>query len=138
MRIMTRWLPLACAIAAAAAFAPTLSAQAPAAAAPTTGVLTMLTIKTDAQRADIMKVMPNEVRDTVKLYLDGTISQWFARGDGRGVVFILNCATLAEAKAITGTLPLAKANLATFEYIALTPLTPLRMLVAEPPSAPKD
>ena len=75
---------------------------------------------------------------TVKLYLDGKISQWFARADGRGVVFILNAATVAEAKAITDTLPLAKAGIATFDYVALTPLTPLRMLIAEPPSAPKD
>lgn len=112
------------------------AAQAPP-AAPTTGVLTTLTVKADAQRTDIMKVMPNEVRDTVKLYLDGKIAQWFARADGRGVVFILNCATVAEAKAITDTLPLSKANLATFDYIALTPLTPLRMLIGEPSGAPK-
>src|SRR5258706_264484 len=105
--------------------------------APIIGVLATLTVKADAQRADIMKVMPNEVRDTVKLYLDGKIAQWFARADGRGVVFILNCATVAEAKAITDTLPLSKASLATFDYVALTPLTPLRMLIAEPPSAPK-
>jgi hypothetical protein len=84
-----------------------------------------------------MKVMPNEVRDTVKLYLDGKIQQWWARGDGRGVVFILNCASVAEAKALTDTLPLSRANYATFEYVALTPLTPLRMLIAEPPSAPQ-
>ena len=114
-----------------------LSAQAPA-AAPVTGVLTMLTVKPDAQRPDIAKTMPNEVRETMKLYLDGKIAQWFARADGRGVVFILNCTTVAEAKAITDTLPLSKANLAAFEYIPLTPLTPLRMLIAEPPNAPKD
>jgi hypothetical protein len=112
------------------------AAQAPA-PAPTIGVLTTLTVKGDVQRADIMKVMPNEVRDTVKLYLDGKIQQWWARGDGRGVVFILNCASVAEAKALTDTLPLSRANYATFEYVALTPLTPLRMLIAEPPGAPK-
>ena len=112
------------------------AAQAPA-PAPTIGVLTTLTVKGDVQRADIMKVMPNEVRDTVKLYLDGKIQQWWARGDGRGVVFILNCASVAEAKALTDTLPLSRANYATFEYVALTPLTPLRMLIAEPASAPK-
>jgi hypothetical protein len=112
------------------------AAQAPAPAA-TTGVLTTLTVKPDVQRADILKVMPAEVRDTVKLYLDGKIQQWWARGDGRGVVFILNCASVAEAKALTDTLPLSRANYATFEYVALTPLTPLRLLIAEPPSAPK-
>jgi hypothetical protein len=113
-----------------------LAAQVPA-PAPTTGILTTLTVGAAVQRADLMKVMPNEVRDTVKLYLDGKIQQWWARGDGRGVVFILNCATVDEAKALMATLPLAKANYATFDYVALTPLTPLRMLIAEPAGAPK-
>ena len=117
--------------------APMAAAQTPP-PAPTVGVLTMLTVKSDVARADILKVMPSEVRDTVKLYLDGKIAQWFARADGRGVVFVLNCATVADAKAITDTLPLAKAGLVTFEYVALTPLTPLRMLIAEPSSAGKD
>ena len=117
---------------------PVVLAQAPAPAAPPTiGVLTMLTVKPDVQRPDIMKTMPAEVRDTMKLYLDGKISQWFARGDGRGVVFILNCSTIAEAKAITDTLPLSKAGLATFEYVPLTPLEPLRMLLTETPVVPK-
>jgi hypothetical protein len=113
------------------------SAAQASAPAPTIGVLTTLTVNGDVQRADIMKVMPNEVRNTVKLYLDGKIQQWWARGDGRGVVFILNCASVAEAKALTDTLPLSRAKYATFEYVALTPLTPLRMLIAEPQSAPK-
>jgi len=112
-------------------------AQGTPPAAPTTGVLALLSVKADAQRADIVKVMPTEVRETVKLYLDGKISQWFARGDGRGVVFIINSTSVADAKAITDTLPLVKANLATFEFIALTPLTPLRALIAEPSGAPK-
>ena len=73
------------------------AAQSPA-SAPTTGVLTTLTVKPDVQRADIMKVMPNEVRDTVQLYLDGKIEQWFGARDGRGVVFILNCATVPKRK----------------------------------------
>ena len=77
------------------------------------------------------------MRDTVKLYLDGKIQQWWARADGKGVVFVLNASTVADAKAITDTLPLSKANLATFDYIALTPLTPLRMLIAPPAAAPK-
>jgi hypothetical protein len=76
-----------------------------------------------------MKVMPDEVRATLKLYLDGKIQQWYSRSDGRGVIFILNCTTAAEAKAITDGLPLSKANLATFEYTPLSPLAPLRMLL---------
>ena len=99
---------------------------------PTTAVLTTLSIKPGTDRAEMSKVMPQEVRDTVKLYLAGKIQQWYVRGDGKGVVFIMNCATVAEAKALTDTLPLSKSGFATFEYMALGPLTPLRLLLGEP------
>jgi len=105
-----------------------LRAQPPA-PTPTTHVLTSLTVKPDADRAEVLKVLPEEVRETLKLYLDGKIQQWYSRSDGRGVIFILNCRTAAEAKAITDGLPLSKANLATFEYTPLGPLAPLRMLL---------
>jgi len=82
----------------------------------------------DADRSKLPGVMPQEVRDTVRLYLDGKIQQWFGRADGRGVMFILNVGTVAEAKALMDALPLANAGLATFEYTPLTPLTPLRLL----------
>ena len=121
------------ALATAALFlaAATAFGQAPP-PAPTTAVLTMLTIKPDADRSKIPGVMPQEIRDTVRLYLDGKIQQWYARADGLGVMFILNVATVADAKALTDTLPLSKAGLATFEYTALTPLTPLRILLTDP------
>ena len=105
-----------------------LRAQAPT-ATPATQVLTALTVKADIDRAQLTKVMPDEVRATLKLYLEGKIQQWYSRSDGRGVIFILNCTTAAEAKAITDGLPLSKANLATFEYTPLSPLAPLRMLL---------
>src|SRR5262245_4409181 len=60
------------------------SAQSPA-PPPTTAVLVNLTIKADADRSQVMAVLPDEVRATVKLYLDGKIQQWYSRGDGRGV-----------------------------------------------------
>lgn len=110
---------------------PRLQAQAPV-APPATVVLTSLTIRADVDRAQLLKAMPDEVRATLKLYLDGKIQQWYARSDGKGVVFLLNCVTVAEAKAVTDGLPLSKANLATFEYTPLGPLTPLRMLLTEP------
>jgi hypothetical protein len=113
-------------------------AQTPPPAAPTTAILTTLTVKSDIDRAQLAKVMPAEVRDTVKLYLDGKIQQWYARSDGKGVVFILNCSTVAEAKALTDTLPLSKNKLADFEYMPLGPLTPLRYLLAEPATPPRN
>jgi hypothetical protein len=127
-RLAVLWVVAAAVLAASRP----LSAQPPP-SAPVTGVLTTLTVKSDAARDQIMKVMPDEVRATVQLYLDGKIQQWYARSDGRGVVFILNCSTVAEARALTDTLPLSKASLASFEFMALTPLTPLRMLIAPPP-----
>jgi len=109
----------------------------PPAPAPTTAVLVNLTIKPDADRAAVTRTLPEEVRATVKLHLDGKIQQWYGRSDGRGVVFIVNATTVAEAKAAMETLPLSKAHLADFEYTALGPLTPLRLLLA-PAGAEKN
>jgi hypothetical protein len=108
-----------------------LFAQTPV-AAPTTAVLLRLTVKPGVDRPQVTKVMPEEIRDTVKLYLDGKIQQWYSLSDGKGVIFILNCGSVAEAKTLVEALPLAKANLVNLEYTALAPLTPLRLLVAEP------
>jgi hypothetical protein len=114
------------------AFAATsLFAQSPA-TTKVTQVLATLTVKQGISRDQITKVMQTEVRDTVQLYLDGKILQWFARGDGKGVVFLLDCKTVDEAKAILEALPLAKENLASFDYMPLGPLTPLRLLLAPP------
>jgi hypothetical protein len=82
-----------------------------------------------------MNVMKDEIRATVKLYLDGKIQQWYSRSDGRGVVLVLNCSTVPEAKALMDALPLSKANLANLEFTAIGPLMPLRMLLVEPTAA---
>jgi hypothetical protein len=77
----------------------------------------------------IMAVIPAEIRATVKLYLDGKIRQWYSRGDGKGVVFLIDAKTEDEARAIMETLPLAKEQLMDHEYIPLGPLVPLRALM---------
>ncbi len=105
---------------------------------PTTAVLVNLTVKPDIDRAQLAKVMPDEVRDTVRLYLDGKIQQWYSRGDGRGVVFILNVTDVAAAKALMESLPLAKSSLVNYEYTALGPLTPLRALIAQPAASKQE
>ena len=107
-------------------------AQSPNRPVPT-NVMATLTVKEGVARDQMMKVMPTEVRDTVQLYLDGRIQQWYARGDGKGVVFILDCKTVDEAKALLEKLPLIQQNFASFEYMVLGPLTPLRLLIT--PSA---
>ena len=105
------------------------TAQTPPPPAPTTQVLALLVVKSDVPRADVMKLLPEEVKATVRLHLDGKIQQWYGRADNRGVVFILNATSVDEAKRITAELPLDKAGIAVFEYVALTPLTPLRLLL---------
>ena len=100
-----------------------------------THVLATLTLKPGIARDQFMKVMQTEVRQTVGLYLDGKIQEWYARGDGKGVVFLLNCTTVDEAKAMLEALPLVKENFASFEYMPLGPLTPLRLLLAPPAAA---
>ena len=114
-----------------AATAP-LFAQPPV-AGPTTAVLIRLTVKPDVDRPQLMKVMPDEIRATVRLYLDGKIQQWYSLSDGKGVVFIMNCANVGEAKALMDGLPLSKANMANLEFTGLAPLTPLRLLLGDPP-----
>ena len=107
-------------------------AQAQATSPTTTGVMIILTVKAGVTREQVMAVMPAEIRQTVQLYLNGQIREWYSRGDGRGVVLLLDTRDVAEAQAIMDGLPLAKQNLMDHEYIALGPLLPLRLLIANP------
>jgi hypothetical protein len=73
--------------------------------------------------------MPAEIRATVKLYLDGKIREWYSRGDGKGVVVLVEAQTEDDSRAILETLPLAKEQLMDTEYVPVGPLMPLRMLI---------
>ena len=103
--------------------------QAGAAQPATTEVMVILTAKQGVTRQQIMAVMPAEIRATVKLYLDGKIRQWYSRGDGKGVILLLDAKTADEARAVMDTLPLAKEQLMDHEYIPVGPLMPLMTLI---------
>ncbi len=107
-------------------------AQAQATSPTTTGVMVILTVKAGVTREQVMTVMPAEIRQTVQLYLNGKIREWYSRGDGRGAVFLLDSKDVAEAHAIMEGLPLARQNLMDHEYIAVGPLLPLGLLAANP------
>ena len=77
-----------------------------------------------------MTIMPAEIGATVKLYLDGTIRQWYSRGDGRGVIFLIDAKTADEAHAVVDTMPLSKEHLVDHEYIPVGPLVPLAALIS--------
>jgi hypothetical protein len=95
----------------------------------TTEVMVLLSAKPGIPREEFRKVMPEEVRATLQLYLDGKVRQWYSRSDGKGVVFILNCLSVGEAQTIAESLPLAKAKLVSYEYTELGPLAPLSNLL---------
>jgi len=95
----------------------------------TTEVLVIQTPKKGVTPQQIMAVIPEEIRATVKLYFEGKIRQWYSRGDGKGVVFLVEAKTENEARAIMETLPLAKGQLMDHQYIPVGPLMPLRALM---------
>jgi hypothetical protein len=98
----------------------------------TTGVIAILTVKPGVTRERVMAAMPAEIRQTMQLYLNGKIREWYSRGDGRGAVFLLDAGDVAQASSIMDGLPLAKEKLIDHEYIAVGPLLPLGLLMANP------
>src|ERR1700733_14559638 len=88
------------------------SSGLPSVAVPkTTQVLVIQTPKQGVTFQQVMVVIPSEIRATVNLYLDGKIREWYSRGDGKGVVFLVDATTENEARALMETLPLAKEHL---------------------------
>src|ERR671930_460886 len=109
------------------------TSSVPSVAVPkTTAVMVIQTAKRGVTFQQIMAVIPAEIRATVQLYLDGKIREWYSRGDGKGVVLLLDTKDVAEAQAIMEGLPLAKENIMDHDYIAVGPLLPLRLLMANP------
>jgi hypothetical protein len=95
---------------------------------PTTRILAIGTINPGVDQAKVFEILPNEVRETVNLYLDGKIDQWYSLQDRRGVVFILNVTDPTVAREMLEKLPLGQTHLMSFELISLGPLNPLRRL----------
>ena len=95
---------------------------------PTTKILAIGTINPGVEREKVFAMLPEEVRETANLYLDGKIDQWYSQQNGKGVVFILNVTDPAAAHEMLEKLPLGQAHLMSFELMPLGPLAPLRRL----------
>ena len=106
--LLTAMLPIA-----SVAQTPSATASGvPSVAIPkTTAVMVIQTAKHGVNPQQIMAVIPDEIRATVQLYLNGKIREWYSRGDGKGVVFLVDAKAEDEARAIMETLPLAKEQL---------------------------
>ncbi len=74
-------------------------------------------------------IMPKEVPDTLKLYLDGKIEQFWFRGDQPGVIFLMQADSLDDAKTTIAALPLAAQGFLDFQFIPVGPLAPLGLLL---------
>jgi hypothetical protein len=103
------------------------SAKLPA-PGPTTKILAIGTIVPGTDPAALQEILPSEVRETVLLYLDGKIDQWYSQQTKRGVVFVLNMTDVAAAHEMLEKLPLGVHHMMTFELLPLAPLNPLRRL----------
>ncbi len=127
---MKRLLPFLIAALPIASVAQSQSGGVPSVAIPQTSeVLVIQTARQGVTAEQIMAIMPAEVRATLELYLDGKIRQWYSRGDGRGVVFLVDAKSQDEARVVMETLPLAKKQLMDHEYVPVGPLMPLRILM---------
>jgi hypothetical protein len=105
-------------------------------APPITQVMVTLTLKPEArQQPEVMSQMSDEVRATLRMYLGGMINQWYWRGDGRGVLLILNAKSIAEAEDMVNELPFRRADATTAEYVPLSPMIPLGALLSTPADA---
>jgi peptidyl-tRNA hydrolase len=61
--------------------------------------------------------------------VDKKIREWYSRGDGKGVVLLLDAKTEDQARAVMETLPLAKEQLMDEQYVPVGPLVPFRVLI---------
>ena len=111
-------------------------AQSAGPSTPTTRILAIGTVNPGVDPAAVRAILPTEVRETVKLYLDGKIDQWFSLQGRNGVVFILNVTDIAEAHDMLEKLPLGQAHLMSFELTPLGPLNPLRQLLGTTTGSP--
>jgi hypothetical protein len=101
-------------------------------AVPTTKLLAIGRFTAKATPNMWMPILPSEVRETVRLYLDGKIDQWYLMQDQSGVVFVMNLTDPQEAHALLDNLPLGQAGLMAFQFIPLGPISPLRLLLSGP------
>src|SRR5689334_18341511 len=132
------WLTLSAALPLAAAAlalgaAPASAQPTTPPAAPTTQILAIGRMTPKFTPQALKTVLPEEVRETVKLYLAGRIADWHARKDQPGVVFLLNADDLKQAQQMMDALPFGRDGLMAFELIPVGPLAPLGVLLGGPP-----
>ena len=121
------------AMSSTASFAQTPPPLDPVLVVPTTKLLAIGSFTAKATPSVSKPILPSEVRETVRLYLAGKIDQWYVKQDQSGVMFLMNVTDPKEAHELLDKLPLGQAGLMEFQLIPLGPISPLRLLLTEPP-----
>ena len=109
---------------------------------PTTKILAIGTINPGFEQSQVFAALPEAVRETVDLYLDGKIEQWYSLQGKQGVAFIINVTDPAVAHEMLEKLPLhalqkakrvERANGDQFEahHMCFTKVDPDELLVDE-------
>ena len=96
---------------------------------PTTKIVAIGSFPKRPDKATRNEILPHEVSDTLRLYLQGKIDQLYVRKDEPGVLFLMNVATVEEASALLEDLPLGRADLIKFQYIPIGPLWQMNFIL---------
>ena len=72
-----------------------------------------------------------EVKHAWKLYKEGTVREMYDRQDRRGVVFVLECRGVDEARKSLDELPYVRERLIDFDLIPLEPFSYFEMLFSD-------
>ena len=80
------------------------------------------------------KIRPHLAEETKRawqLYKEGSVREMYDRQDRMGVVFVLECGSVDEARTVLGELPFVREKLIDFDYIPLGPFSYFEMLFAD-------
>lgn len=86
----------------------------------------------NVDRELIDKHLKEDLRRVWELYVEGTIREFYQRGDNPFAVLILECKDLEEAKAKLATIPFVQLGITTFDtIIPLQPFSGFNVLFAK-------
>lgn len=80
---------------------------------------------------NIQPFLFEELKDTIKLYLEDIIRNFYFRSDKVGIVVMMECNSITEAEGHLKKLKLVKEDLLEFNLIPLKPLKPLEMFLEQ-------
>lgn len=82
----------------------------------------------DVDQKKVEMYLKEDVTRVWELYVEGTIREFYQRGDNPFAVLILECASLDEAKGKLSTIPFVQHGLTAFDVIPIEPFVGLNVL----------